>query len=143
MKPKKQDVYLLIGAPCSGKTWITDQVSPDEYNFVAHDTCPLDFYGKSIDKAARLGSLPVLAEAPFRAHALVRELVGYGIEVHEIYVLVKDTVLEDRYFFRSRSHAHPLILKGNKAIWEEFGEGEFAGDSTQVLEYLKKEANHG
>jgi hypothetical protein len=145
MKTKKQDVYLLIGAPCSGKTWITNRIGGmvwGKFNFVPHDECPIDWYGKAIDKAARTGSLPVLAEAPFRAHALVKELVGYGLEVHEIYVLVKEDILKQRY--KARTHEMParVILLCNESLWATFGEGEFAGDSTQVLEYLKKVAKH-
>jgi hypothetical protein len=128
-------IYLLVGAPCSGKTWIIDQAK-DFAQCVEHDASldNLDKYAGRVANAACAGI--VVADIPFKGEEFAAQLSKLGLDVHKLYVLVRDGDLKQRYFKRNGKLPHQYILNTNKSIMEHFQEGEFAGDSTHVLEYL-------
>jgi hypothetical protein len=131
----KHPIYLLIGAPCSGKTWIIDQVK-HFVRCVEHDLSPdnLDDYIWRVQYVSYSGV--VVADIPFKGEEFAAQLSKLGLDVHKLYVLVRDGDLKQRYFKRTGKLPHQYILNTNKSIMEHFQEGEFAGDSTRVLEYL-------
>lgn len=133
MKP----VYLLIGVPCSGKTYVAKQLT-DKYEWVPHDAYHVEDYANALNYAVYAFGKPVLAEAPFRASVLVEQLQRKGIKVVECYITAPIATLEQRYEER-KGLPYPKQFYTNLARYNErYAEIEIKGTSDEVLKLLKE-----
>lgn len=136
----KQKIYAVIGVPGSGKTWCIDRLG-DKFEVVRND----DFinrghmeYPWAIRDAAEATTKPVLIECPFSVSEVVGPLEAIGYEVKQIYIVPEPEVVAAQYQRREGRE----IPKGHLTRLETYRQrssivGTFAGDSAQVLEYLK------
>lgn len=143
MQGKK--VYLVVGVPGSGKSWVANQLK-DKFTYVHHDgfighiNHP-EVYVKEITKAASTSDKPILAEAPFSISQIKDPLEKEGLSVEPVFILEDPRTLKQRYETDKNRDGKPLP-KGHLTRMETYRSrakewGAFSGNSTQVLEHLK------
>lgn len=130
-------VYLVVGVPGSGKSWVCAKLAP-KFNHVAHDDFKNVDYTKVIWTAAKQGSKPVLAETPFGVSQIMATLCDNGVEVEPVFILESTEVTTQRYSLREGK----AIPKGHLTRIETYALrakqlGAFSGTSQEVLEHLK------
>lgn len=140
---KLEPVYLVIGCPGSGKSWVCDQLQ-DDFHYVHHDlyidmTGPV--YVAEIIKAAVSADKPVLAEAPFSVSQTKDPLETMGIEVVPVFISEEPHIISERYQAREnkpipRGH----LTRQNTYAQRAQNWGAFSGTSAEVLAHLKDEA---
>jgi hypothetical protein len=128
-------IYILVGVPGSGKTWISDQLK-EHCTVVEQD----DYIGQDYIKALRKAHLaypttPILANAPFGLSHLMEAL---GSTCEPVFILEDDDVIRERYYKRGGKE----IPKGHLTRQQTYKEraaflGSFIGTSEAVLSYLK------
>lgn len=137
---KIQPVYLVIGCPGSGKSWVCDKLK-SQFHYVHHDlyidmTGPV--YVSEIIKAAVSSDKPVLAEAPFSVSKTKDPIEAMGIKVIPVFIHEDPDVISDRYQAREKKPIPRGHLTRQKTyeqrakLW-----GSFSGTSSEVLEHLK------
>jgi hypothetical protein len=134
MKP----VFLVIGVPGSGKTWVCEQLT-EKFDYVPHDP-GWETHLLRLLKAARKGDKPVISEVPFGERDLIASLRSKGVKVKPIFVVEKPEVAASRYQRREgkpigKGHLKRAATMAQRAArW-----GAFSGTSTEVLRHLKGE----
>lgn len=137
-------IYLLVGTPGSGKTWVASQLT-DKFEWVAHDA----YNGKGfayegmayvneIMKASRTQSKPVLAETPFSVSQIIEPLEKKGFTVEPVFIIESDHTTSTRYLRRENKpipQGHLTRIQTYRKRAKEMN--AFSGTSAQVLEYLK------
>jgi gluconate kinase len=144
----KQQVYMIVAVPGSGKTWITNQIA-DRFTFVHHDGYighinQPDAYVRAILKKADDATKPILIEAPFSMSQIQGPLEKAGYQVNPVFIQENPDVIARRY---SNREGKP-IPKGHLTRMKTYAQrakqsGGFAGTSQQVLEYLKSVSERG
>ncbi len=150
---KPQPVYLLIGTPGSGKTWVAKQLA-EEFSFVPHDKfievehlprsagayrrTPQDEYLAAIEKQARISLKPVLAETPFSISQIKNPLEARGLRVLPVFIIESNAVTTERYQAREKK----LIPQGHLTRIETYRQRARElkapqGTSDEMLAYLK------
>lgn len=146
-------IYLLVGAPASGKTWVCDQLD-DLFHIIHHDGFALlkhpdkQLYVKQIMKEAPEAEKPVLIEAPFSVSQTVEPLEKAGYKVEPVYIIEDERTHSRRYLDREKSagrwseekwkHLAGHVTR-TKTYLKRAQEGKsFHGTSAQVLEHMKK-----
>lgn len=135
-------VYLLIGVPCSGKTWVADALQKaNSWLWVEHDAYHVEDYWKAVWYAAGAAGTPVIAEAPFRASVLKEQLEKKGVKVVECYITAPEALLEQRYEAR-KGLAYPKAFRTNLAKYNaRYKDLTIRGTSSEVLQLLKERSN--
>ena len=133
----KQPIYLLVGVPGSGKSWVCNQLK-DKFEYLAHDDYIGMPYAKHASASARTGTKPVLIETPFSISQLKNPLEVSGNKVIPVFIIESEDVLKDRYYKRDKK----LIPTGHLTRMKTYAErakewNAFMGTSQEVLEYLK------
>ncbi len=129
-------IYLLVGSPSSGKTWVAKQLK-QKFTVLEHDA----YIGKDYTKAladAEYGNKAVLAETPFSMSAIMDPLQKQGIIVEPIFIIETANTLKERYKAREGKE----IPKGHLTRTNTYLDrarlgGHFYGTSEEVLKYLK------
>lgn len=135
-----QDVYILVGAPGSGKSWISRQLG-HKFNYVPHDIFGLkgfSDYVKEIVKAAQRSDKPVLCDTPTSLSQIQGPLEFQGLKVHPVFVIETPEVTRTRYEARDKKP----IPKGHITRIETYLERSKQlnaprGTSDEILAYLK------
>lgn len=136
----KQTVYMIVGCPGAGKTWITNQIK-DKFTFLHHDLyigMAGDTYLRDIYKALETSTKPLLIEAPFSISQYKDPLERNGIKVIPVFIIEEESVLKERYRNREKKE----IPKGHITRQQTYAKrcaewGAFRGTSSEVLEHLK------
>lgn len=134
---QKQPIYLLVGCPGSGKTWVVNQVK-EKFKCVLND----DYIGKPyvthILKESVGATKPLLIEAPFSISQVKDPLEQSGLKVVPLVILEKNSVVADRYLKREAKHI-PVGHLTRMATYEKRAKENkwFSGTSAEVLEHLK------
>lgn len=134
-------IYLVVGVPGSGKSWVCDQLK-DKYNYLKHDDYMKDTPGYIRD-AARLAAdseKPVLIETPFSVSQTGGKLLEMGYRVIPVFILESEVTTAERYFKREGKDipkGHLTRIQTYRERCEEYN--AFGGTSEQVLEHLKKQ----
>lgn len=139
---EKATVYLIVGVPGSGKTWITEQIK-DRFNFVHHDGFighinQPEAYVQAILDAAEGSTTPILAEAPFSVSSIKAPLEEAGHKVVPLVIAENPQVIAERY----RNRESREIPKGHLTRLQTYLDrakehGWYKGTSAEVLEHLK------
>lgn len=137
----QQPIYLVVGTPGSGKTWVCKQLET-KFAYLSHD----DFINQSsvdyTNAAARLAdysNVPILIETPFSVSKIVEPLMKRGFVVIPVFIIETEEVTSKRYEDREgrpiiQGHLSRIATYINRA--REMG--AFKGTSQEVLDYLKK-----
>lgn len=139
-----QNVYLLVGTPGSGKTWVANQLG-DRFNVLKHDEWAYgngqsraSYVEKTIE-AARRSQKPVIIETPSSIKQIYEPLIKAGIKVEPVFVLENELTVRSRYMQREGKpipQQHITRLETYRQRAKEMK--AFSGTSNQVLEYLKR-----
>ena len=132
-------IYLVVGTPGSGKTWVCKQLQ-DKFDYLAHDDYPNDkAYVSNILQLLDFATKPVLIETPFSVSQITEPLMREGYEVIPIFIIESHQVTAERY---QQREGRP-ILAGHFTRINTYTKraeelGAFKGTSQEVLDYLKK-----
>lgn len=134
-------VYLIVGCPGAGKSWVADQVK-SKFNLVQHDA----FIGQStqsyidaIVDAAQQTDKPILIETPFSVSQIMEPLQAEGLDVEPVFIIEEPNVISMRYYNReSKDIPKGHLTRQNTYAARARALGAFAGTSKQVVEHLKK-----
>ncbi len=128
-------IYLLIGSPGVGKTWITNQLKR-RYTILEHDDYKNN-YVDAIVEAVNTSDKQIIANTPFGVSELTKALTDEGIKVVPVYVIEPENVLKARYKARegrdipqghlTRQKTYKQRADATKAI---------QGTAKEILEYL-------
>lgn len=132
-----QKIYLIVGAPGSGKTWVAKQLT-DKFNFVPHDDYQDGDYVKALINAGRVSTLPVIAETPFSVSQIIDPVKKAGIVITPVFLLESPHTTKTRYEKREGKaipQGHLTRIETYRKRAKEMG--SFSGTSKEVLEYLR------
>jgi hypothetical protein len=134
----RQPIYLVVGAPGSGKTWLCRQLK-DKFTYIPHDEniIPKQHLDKTI-AAASWSDKPILIDTPFSVTQIVEPLKRLGLKITPVFVIETPRLTRERYENREGKP----IPKGHLTRIETYKKralelGAFKGTSTQVLQHLK------
>lgn len=131
-------MVLLVGVPCSGKSWVTSQLT-DKYVVVEHDDYrDLKAYVAAI-VAVSGERKPVLANTPFGVTDLLTSLQSQGLSVEPVFIIESENVLKARYSLREGKpipQGHLTRQNTYKARAEAYT--AFVATSQEVFTYLSK-----
>lgn len=129
-------IYLLVGVPASGKTWVCDRLKGAK--IVRNDDYKERSRYLNALKDAHEESSIVIGEAPFRAAELASSLERSNIPVKQVLVTAPLTEIEKRYKERPEGLHYRPAFRTNHARYEADPDRfEFSGTSEQVLDWLK------
>lgn len=140
---KTSRVFLVVGCPGSGKSWVCDQLKDGgKFNYVHHDLyigMAGPTYVSEIKKASAKSALPILAEAPFSISQIKGPLEEDGYEVTPVFIQEDPDTITRRYQSREKKD----IPKGHLTRQQTYAQraqawGSFKGTSEQVLKHLKE-----
>lgn len=130
-------IYLLIGVPCSGKSWVCEQLS-DLFEYVSHDAFMDGGYVEALFDAAKRATKPVLAETPFSISQIKNPLEAEGCEVIAVFIIEDPEVLAERYEARESREIPKGHLTRQNTYTERAEElGAFIGTSEEVFSHLR------
>lgn len=139
----KQPIYLVVGTPGSGKTWVCKQLG-DKYDHLAHDDySDSKRYVKdamhNVDYNA-INSIhkPTLIETPFSVSQVMEPIEAKGYTVIPVFIIESPDTTAKRYEERE----YKPIPQGHLTRIETYRQRAkelkaFSGTSEQVLAYLK------
>jgi hypothetical protein len=139
---KKKTIYLVVGAPGSGKTWVTNQLK-EKFHLIHHDGYIYlkepGAYVREVLKQAKNynGKVPLLIEAPFSVRQTVEPIEQAGFKVVPVFITEDAKTHSDRYRARENKEipkGHLTRTETYKARAEEGG--HFHGTSAEVLDHL-------
>ena len=130
----KPSIYLLIGAPAAGKSWIANQLL-DKFDYISYDNNRKKTH---LDLLRTPSSKPKLYDPTFKISTIIRR---HSDEFNFIIFCI----YEDESTLRSRINLREgewtdTIMKRNEQVkkrFEKYGNGGIIGTSLEVLTYLK------
>lgn len=129
-------VYLVVGCPGSGKTWVCEQLR-DKFHYVPHDAYDEKVYPQILHAATR-DMEPVLGEIPFGLSKIHQSLSHHGVRVVPVFIIENEQTLQDRYRQREGRDIITGHLTRQKTYAQRARElGAFCGTAKEVLEHLK------
>ncbi len=137
MKP----IYLIVGCPGSGKTWVCEQLKKEfayipHDNFINRETKYVDFI---IQMAETIKSRSMIVEAPFSISKIMAPLEDAGHKVICVFIQEPHSVIASRYMEREKKEIPTGHLSRQKTYAQRAKElGAFKGTAQQVLEHLKQ-----
>jgi hypothetical protein len=142
MARNEHPIYLVVGVPGSGKSWVCDQLKHQfEYvhhdGFIGHIAHPEVYVDAILEKAAE-ATRPLLTEAPFSIRAIKDPLEWAGHKVVPVFIIEDPDVVTARYWKREGRHIPKGHLTRMRTYADRARESRaFQGTSSQVLEHLK------
>lgn len=131
-------VYLLVGSPGSGKTWVMSHLK-SQFEIVEHDdfkTTPTA-YAKILTEHAHKSSKPILGNTPFGLSEITSSLAQSGIKCTPVFIIEPPHVISTRYMSRERRPIPPGHLTRQNTYKERAKELDaFSGTSSEVLGHL-------
>lgn len=133
-----QTVYLLVGAPGSGKSWVANQFK-HKFIYLPHDKYPNN-YKEVVQQNIMLQQLSgteLLIETPFSVSEYM-DLNSPTTKIIPVFILETPEVTAARYLEREGTP----IPKGHLTRIQTYTKrakelNAFSGTSSEVLEYLK------
>lgn len=136
-KPKQQPVYLVIGVPGSGKTWVSRKVA-HKTHYIPHDLHTDDQFDVIM---ARLpdSDRPIITESPFMEKVIRRQLLDAGVDVRPYLVWENQETVQRRYEEREGRPIPQMHLTRVKNIKARAEEWEIPiGSSEEIAKMLDR-----
>lgn len=133
-----KQIYLVVGVPCAGKSWVCEQLGA-LYNYVRHDDYKdTNKYIAAIVGAAAASSKPLLIETPFSMSQIVEPLESHDYSVTPVFVIEDEDALKRRYEARERKTIPMGHLTRQRTYASRARELKaYAGNSEAVLKHLR------
>lgn len=134
-------VYMVIGCPGAGKTWVCRQLA-SLYNYIPHDDYrDVNRYLEAIRRNAEVATRPLLIETPFSVSQIKEPLEAKGFHVVPVFIIEHPDVIRARYREREGKPIPEGHLTRQNTYWHRAQDWQaFTGTSAHVLEYLKDAA---
>lgn len=133
----KKKIFLVVGCPGSGKSWVCNQLGK-QFQYVRHDDHIGKNYVSEVVKQAKNAARPVLAETPFSVSQVKEPLERQGFEVVPLYIQEKPETIRQRYRDREGKDIPAGHLTRQETYKQRAAEqGAFAGSSTDILAKLR------
>lgn len=133
-------IYMVVGCPGSGKSWICDQLK-EKFHYVHHDLfigMAGDTYVNEIIKESQAANKPLLIEAPFSISKIKEPLEQSGFEITPVFIQEEHQILRDRYLAREKKEIPKGHLTRQDTYLQRATEwNAFKGTSLEVYEHLK------
>ncbi len=133
-------IYMVIGRPGSGKSWVCEQLR-NQYRYVRHDDYIERNYVNEIIGEARIDGKPLLIETPFSVSQIKDPLEAKGFHVTPVFIKEDFDVVRKRYQKREgkpipEGHLTRQNTYAERAkLWQSY-----IGTSAEVLAYLRNAA---
>lgn len=127
----KQDLYLISGAPASGKSWVCGQLA-DKFNYISYDGMPK---WRHIFELLKANNKPLLYDPTIKISTFIKRY-GHLFNVHLIVIQESESVINERMVNRGGKITDTIKLR-IKRMNTLAKSAIFSGTSSQVLEYLK------
>lgn len=138
-----QPIYMVIGCPASGKSWVCEQLA-SVFNYVRHDdytSASEAAYVKAIVANAKVSTKPLLIETPFSVSQIKDPLEKQGLRVVPVFIQEPHDVLKQRYLARMGTDIPAGHLTRQETYAKRATEWQsFRGTSVEVLAHLKNAA---
>lgn len=135
------EIYLLVGCPGSGKTWVCSQLG-DAYHVVPRDAVPdrnNENYLRDIAREAKSATKPLIVEAPFSVSDILHPLRELGHRVTPMFILEDPLVVSTRYLKREGRPIPQTHLTRQDTYRRRAAELDaFSGTSAEVVARLKE-----
>lgn len=135
-------LYMIVGAPGSGKTWVTNQLK-DKFHLIHHDgyiylKAPKGAYVQAILNEAPNATKPVLIEAPFSMRETIDPLEARGYKIVPVFIIESPEVHSGRYLKRENKAIPQGHLTRTQTYLQRAKDGgHFYGTSEAVLKHLQ------
>ena len=134
LKVEPPTVYLLVGAPASGKSWVVSQLA-NKFDYVSYDK---NAKNNHLDLLRVPSIKPKIYDPTFKISTIIRR---HSHEFNFILVGIyeEEQILRHRIIMRNGTWTD-TIIKRNEVIknrYKTYGAGGFLGTSQEVLNYLK------
>ena len=130
-KQVRQDLYLIAGAPASGKSWICNQLK-HKYNYISFDGVNKNYH---IYELLINNDKPLLYDPTFKVSTFIKRY-GHLFKIHKIIIRESQSTIEKRMLKRDGKITN-TIQKRIKRMETLSKDAEFIGTSHEVLDYLK------
>lgn len=132
-----QPIYLIVGAPGSGKTWVCNQLK-DRFEYLPHDTFPNDkTYVSAVHKLQGTATKPILIETPFSVSQILEPLSKH-FTVVPVFIIETPSLTQLRYESRENKPIPQGHLTRIQTYIQRAKElNAFSGTSKEVLDHLK------
>lgn len=130
------NIYLVVGAPGSGKSWVCEQLK-GTFEYVPHDLYPKTYIAEVLERV-KTAPKPLLIETPFSVSKIVEPLNQAGYSVIPVFIIETPNVTAERYLKREGKpipQGHLTRIETYKQRANELK--AFQGTSNEVLSYLK------
>lgn len=134
--PSLPTVYLLVGAPASGKSWVANQLT-DKFDYISYDGNRKKTH---LDLLRTTSVKPKLYDPTFKISTIIRrhsdEFTFILVGIHE-----EEQTLRDRMNLRGGTWTDTVMKRNEvaKKRYEKYGVNGFLGTSQEALEFLKKQ----
>jgi broad-specificity NMP kinase len=145
-------IYLVVGIPGSGKSWVCEnlQCDPDcGWYYIAHDMYQnTEDYLRVTEAVVKVSEQRVVIETPFSISKIKDPLEAKGYQVVPVFIIEASETVTKRYIERFEKKSREDKAKALKAMQGNLTRQEtykkraqelkaFSGTSSEVLEYLK------
>ena len=132
--PLLPTVYLLVGAPASGKSWVSSQVL-DKFEYISYDG---NRKKDHLDLLRQPSEKHKLYDPTFKISTIIRR---HSDEFNFILIAIYETeeILKSRMSSRNGKWTDTVMKRNEvaKKRHEKYGAGGFIGTSDEVLHHLK------
>lgn len=132
-------IYMVIGCPGSGKSWVCNQLA-DRFEYMKHDDYPNHTaYVSAI--SLRNNTKPLLIETPFSVSQIKESLEKKGFVIVPVFIQEHPDVVRQRYREREGKEIPAGHLSRQNTYAERATAWQaYSGTSAQVLDYLRNAA---
>jgi predicted ABC-type ATPase len=137
-----KQVYMVIGCPGAGKSWVCNQLR-ERYEYVRHDDhmTSTNAYLEAIRRASETATKPLLIETPFSVSQIKEPLEKKGFVVTPVFIIEHPDVIRERYRAREGKPIPDGHLTRQNTYWHRSQDWQaYAGTAAAVLDYLKHAA---
>jgi hypothetical protein len=128
-------IYMVIGCPGTGKTWVCNQLR-EHFHCVPQGNMSSGVYVDEVLTHAKVAHKPILIEAPFGVTE-IKTALETCFKVIPIFIQEDLNVIRDRYFKREGKQIPPGNLT-RQNTYKERAEawGAYQGTSSECLAHL-------
>lgn len=133
---KNKTIYVVTGAPGSGKSWVCDNLA-NQYSYISYDDFPKESHLQLI--FSDNSNKPILYDPWRKATSFVKRYSG-SLDIKLVVIVESLDVVKERILSRGGTVNENTEKYVKRAVNIACG-AHFSGTSYEVLEYLKQSAN--